>query len=188
MKKSILFWPVVIMSLLAAPVFAGKGQPVTMYSLISSGGGTKSQTEAYVGLNWSLDGGATPSMVLGVFHVQAKSNGDTRGEHLNLSFNIAEGLKLDKLKLGYLQGKRDYQGELAIGYGMLKREPLLGLGVNAQHVTVGVDGYLGSAPSLDPFVTIHTQGEFDKRKRRQRCVEDLAGPYQDPDCTSPREE
>lgn len=57
MKKSILFWPAVIVSLLAAPVFAGKGQPVTMYSLISSGGGTKSQTAAYVGLNWSLEGG-----------------------------------------------------------------------------------------------------------------------------------
>ncbi|MCP5337547.1 MAG: hypothetical protein H7A11_07530 [Pseudomonadales bacterium] len=185
MKKSILFWPVVIMSLLAAPVFAGKGQPVTMYSLISSGGGTKSQTAAYVGLNWSLDGGVTPSMVLGVFHVQTKSNGDTHGENLNFSFNIAEGLELDKLKLGYLQGKRDYQGELAIGYGVLKGAPLVGLGVNARHATIGVDGYLGSAPSLDPFVTIHTQGEFDKRKRRQRCVEDPAGPYQNPDCTNP---
>ncbi len=186
MKKSNLFWPAAIVSLLlAAPAFAGKGQPVTMYSLISSGGGTKSQTEAYVGLNWSLDGGVTPSMVLGVFHVQTKSNGDTHGEHLNLNFNIADGLKPDKLKLGYLQGKRDYQGELAIGYGMRKGAPLLGLGLNARHATIGLDAYLGSAPSIDPFVTIHTQGEFDKRKRRQRCVEDPDGPYRNADCTNP---
>lgn len=150
MKKSTI--ALVLLSALAAPsTFAG-GTPVPV--------GSTSETRAYAGLNWRLGGGATPALVLGAFRTKVESDGDTAGGNLAFHLNLAGGVKPGKLKLSYLNGKEDIQGEVGIGYDFLKNAPLLGVGLNAPHVSAGVDVYAN--PGFVPNVTLHSKGEFDK--------------------------
>jgi len=179
MKKTSLA-VLLLSTLTASAAFAGK---VPLYSLIpATGGASKTETRAYAGLNWKLDGGATPALVLGAFRAKVKSDGDTQGGNLAFHINLAGGVKPGKLKLGYLNGKENIQGELGIGYDFLKNAPLLGLGINAPYVSAGVDAYAG--PGFVPYGTLHTQGKFDKPSQTPaQCVLDAGGIYLDPDCT-----
>lgn len=150
MKKSALA-VALLSTLTASAVFAGGAIVVST---------SKTETRAYAGLNWTLGGGATPALVLGAFRTKVDSDGDTQGGNLAFHINLAGGVKPGKLKLGYLNGKEDIQGELAIGYDFMKNAPLLGLGINAPYVNAGVDAYMN--PGFVPYGTLHTQGEFDK--------------------------
>ena len=120
---------------------------------------SNTDTKAYAGLNWTVDGGLTPALVLGVFHTKVKSNGDTTGGNLAFHVNLAGGVKPGKLKLSYLNGQDNLQGEVGGGYDFIKAAPLVFLGVNSPHLAVGIDGYMN--PGLVPYATVHTQDEFD---------------------------
>jgi hypothetical protein len=162
MKKSI--FAVTIFSALASSL-ATAGIPVSPppipATVVTTGsGGTKSDTKAYAGLNWTLGGGMTPALVLGVFSTKVKSNGDTTGANLAFHLNLAGGIKPSKLKLSYLDGEEKLQGELGVGYDFIRVKPLAFLGLNAPYIAVGVDGYLN--PGLVPYLTVHSQGKFDK--------------------------
>jgi hypothetical protein len=181
MKKSTLA-PILLSTLIGAPAFAG----VTGYSLIPATGSTsKTETRAYAGLSWHLGGGATPALVLGVFRTTVKSDGDTSGGNLAFHVNLAGGVKPGKLKLGYLNGKEDFQGEVGVGYDFLKSAALLGLGLNAPYVNAGVDIY--GNPGFVPYATLHSQGEFDKPSgTSSQCVpNNMSATYRDPSCTIP---
>lgn len=157
MKKTILALTV-LSALVSSAVWAGGGSiPATAST---TGANSETDTRAYVGLNWSLGGGTTPALVLGVFNTKVKSDGDTTGGNLALHLNLAGGIKPAKIKLSYLNGEEDLQGELGAGYDFIKAAPLAFLGLNAPHLSVGVDGYLN--PGFVPYATLHSQGEFDK--------------------------
>jgi len=161
----------------------------TTYNLVGTTGGATSQTEtrAYAGLKWSIDGGATPSLVLGAMHARVSSGGNTEGANLALSINLAGGVKPASIKLGYLNGKEDIQGELSVGYNFLKATPLVGLGVNAPYANIGADWLYGNG--FDPFAIIHTHGKFGKPApaSTQTCtsVLGLGGAFTDNACTIP---
>lgn len=149
--------------------------------------GTKTNTNAYAGLNWSLGGSWTPSLVLGVVETRVKNNGNTEGANLSFSLNVFGGFKPGKLKLSYLNGKDNLQGELGFGYDFALGAPLLGLGANAPFIGAGVDGYLNG--NIVPFVVLHSQDKFKKENRTTRtCTRDAtidtsAGHYPFSDCT-----
>lgn len=179
MKKSTLAL-IPLSALMASAAFAG----TTGYSLIpATGSKSETETRAYAGLNWHLGGGATPALVLGVFRTKVKSNGDTSGGNLALHINLAGGVKPGKLKLSYLNGKENFQGEAGIGYDFLKNAPLLGLGLNAPHISAGVDAYAN--PEFVPYVTLHSKGKFDKPSgTSSQCVpNNSTATYSDPNCT-----
>jgi hypothetical protein len=160
---------------------------VTQYDFVTTttGSASKSSTKAYAGLNWKMGGGMTPAVVLGVASTKTKSNGDTYGANLAFHFDVAGGFKPGKLKLSYLDGKENLQGELGIGYDFLKTAPLVGLGVNAPHLAAGVDGYLSHG--FVPYATLHTLSKFDKPSRRTttNCVPVVGGSFELADCTNP---
>lgn len=145
-------------ALLAGSVALAGSIPVP--TAFTTGVDSRSDTTAYIGLNWTLGGGMTPSLVLGVFDVKVKANGDTTGANLAFHANLAGGFKPGKLKLSYLDGRHDLQGELGLGFDFIKGAPLGFLGLNAPYVAVGVDAYL--SPGFVPYVTMHSQGQFDK--------------------------
>jgi hypothetical protein len=99
-----------------------------------------------------------------------KSNGDTTGAKLAFNINLAGGFAPGMLKLSYLNGKEDLQGEVGAGYNFIKSAPLLGLGVNAPYVAIGVDGYLN--PGFVPYATLHSQGKFSKPQSQGTCPTD----------------
>jgi hypothetical protein len=120
---------------LSTVVFAG-GFPLPPPSATTTGHDSKTQTRAYVGLNWTWGGGFTPALVLGATNTRVQSDGDTTG------------------------AKLAFQGEIGVGYNFIKSAPLLGVGVNAPYVSAGVDGYLN--PGFVPYATLHSQGQYDK--------------------------
>jgi len=154
MNKILSSFALIILLALSSTSYAGKGTP---YSIQGDG----SKTEFYAGLKWSLGAGSTPAVVLGIMKTEVESNDDTDGGHLSLDFNLGATGGLGKLKLAYLKGKDDLQGELGVGYDFAKGAPLLGLGFNAPHINAGVDIAAGS--SYTPFATLHTLGKFDHR-------------------------
>ncbi|BCB28007.1 hypothetical protein SKTS_28930 [Sulfurimicrobium lacus] len=162
---------------------------VTTYNLVGTTGGATSQTEtrAYAGLKWSVEGGATPSLVLGAMRARISSGGNTEGANLALSINLAGGVKPASIKLGYLNGKEDFQGELGVGYNFLKATPLVGFGVNAPYANLGADWSYGNG--FDPFAIIHTHGKFGKpaAASTQTCtpVSGFTGAFTDAACTNP---
>ena len=144
---------------LSTAVIAG-GAPVPLPSATITGHDSKTQTRAYVGLNWTWGGGFTPALVLGATNTRVQSDGDTTGAKLAFHINLLGGVAPGMLKLSYLHGKEDFQGEIGVGYNFIKSAPLLGVGVNAPYVSAGVDGYLN--PGFVPYATLHSQGQYDK--------------------------
>lgn len=181
MKKSTLAL-LLTSALTGSAAFAGN----TGFILIpATGSASETETRAYAGLNWTLNGGATPALVLGAFRTKVESDGDTSGGNLAFHVNLAGGIKPGKLKLAYLNGKEDLQGEVGVGYDFMKGAPLLGVGVNGPHVSAGVDAYAN--PGFVPYFTLHSKGEFDKPNgTSSQCVpEDNNAVYDDPDCLIP---
>ncbi|HEX5786338.1 MAG TPA: hypothetical protein VFY35_16540 [Burkholderiaceae bacterium] len=175
MKKLVL--PLVAAATLACSV-AQAG--INGYVLAGSSA-RNTETKGYAGLKWSLSTGTTPAVVLGIVRAKVKSNGDTDGANLAFSLNLAGGIKPGKLKLSYLNGKEDVQGELGLGYDFLKSAPLLGLGVNIPYLNAGVDIY---RDGYDPFVTLQTLKKWDK-PAGTTCVPSGSPDYSDPNCTTP---
>ena len=178
MKK--IFTSVVMLLALSfvSNCFAGGILLPPTYDLVGTNEGTKTDTKAYAGLKWSLGGGTTPALVLGVMRGKVKSDGDTRGGNLSLGINLAGGVKPEKLKLGYLYGKEKVQGELSAGYNFISGKPLLALGVNGPYINGGVD--FSKDEPMTPFMMLHTHGEFDKPS----CKPVDGGRFSFDDCTN----
>lgn len=160
MKTTALF-ATAIGILLSTTVFAGFTPTPTFVTTAGTSSGTsRTDTRAYAGLNWSLGGGYTPALVLGVTNAKVKSNGDTTGIRLAFHVNLAGGIAPGMLKLSYLNGKEDVQGEIGGGYNFIKSAPALGLGINGPYVSAGIDAYLN--PGIVPYVSVNSQGAFSK--------------------------
>lgn len=154
-----------IAALFSTAVFAGIAPtPIATTTAGSSSETSRTTTRAYVGLNWSLGGGYTPALVLGVTNAKVKSDGDMTGARLAFHLKLAGGVAPGMLKLSYLNGKEDVQGELGVGYNFIKAAPSLGLAINGRYVAAGVDAYMGSG--LVPYVTLSSQGAFSKPNPR----------------------
>ena len=141
----------------------------------------KSKTNLYAGLNWDLDGGATPALVLGAFRTKVETDGDTKGGNLSLDINLKNKIKPSKLKLSFLKGQENLQGEIGFGYNFLKSKPLVLLGVNVPYVSAGIDVY--SNPGIVPFAQLHTKGNFDKPGQECKFVGGALGQFEDANCT-----
>jgi hypothetical protein len=170
MKKSVLI-TLCALAFASSSAFAGG-----TYSLVGTGnGGTKTNTNAYAGLNWGLGGSWTPAVVVGVFNTRVKADGDTEGANLAFHINLVGGIKPGKLKLSYLNGKNDVQGEIGVGYDFVRGAPLLGLGANGPFIGAGIDGYLNF--DIVPYLNIHSQDRFKKPSDSSpRCVPDSGPP------------
>lgn len=155
-----------IVSLLSTAALAGipapNYQPTITTTPATTTETSRTSTQAYAGLNWTIGGGYTPALVLGVTNAKVKSNGDTSGARLALHINLTGGFAPGLLKLSYLNGKDDLQGEIGLGYNFIKSAPALGLGINGPYVSAGIDGYLSSG--IVPYVSLNSQGAFSKPK------------------------
>lgn len=158
---------------------AQAGSPV--YKLVGTEANEIIKTKAYVGLNWNMEGGATPALVLGVVRAKVNVNGDTKGANLSVHVSMFNGVEFSKIKLSYLNGKEDSQGELGLGYNFLQAAPLLGLGVSAPYVNLAADWTNGGG--FDPNVTINSLEKWDRPIGGQKCVLDNNGGIGVSNCT-----
>ena len=163
---------VLVLVTAAASTYAFAGFTGTPYDLVTTGSGHRTENKAYLGLKWSLNGGKTPALVLGAAHVKVKSNGNTEGANFSFTLKLAGGVKPSLIKLNYMNGKNDLQGELGLGYDFLKSAPLLGVGANAPYVNAGVDIY---RHAFSPFATLTTLKKFDKPGGGSTVCTDVSG-------------
>lgn len=176
------------LALASSATLAGSPNYSWVTSTINTGSASKNNTNAYAGLNWSVGGSWTPSVVLGVFRTRVKSDGDTQGANLAFHLNLAGGVKPGKLKLSYLNGKENIQGELGVGYDFVRSAPVVGLGLNGPFVAAGVDGYLNGA--LVPYFNLQSQGKFSKPTFRTSTTTECVdvgfgnGDFYTPDCSN----
>ncbi|SCK04920.1 hypothetical protein [Vogesella sp. LIG4] len=165
---------------LIGSLFAANAQAIGItYDLVNDG--VKHNTNAYAGINIELGNKMVPTLVLGVFDTRVKPNGNTEGGNLSLQVNVLGGVSLGKLKLSYLNGKNDLQGEIGGGYDLSKHAPFASLGINVPYGSVGVDGF--SLHDLAPSLTIHSQDEFKRPDTRCQRVAGISGQYFDAQCT-----
>ncbi len=140
-----------------------------------------SQTNVYAGLNWNLEGGKTPALVLGVFQTRVETDGDTRGANMAFHINLKNKIRPGKLNVSLLKGQEDLQGEIGFGFDFLKSEPLVLLGINAPYVSAGVNIY--SNPGFVPFAQLHTKGDFHTPDKI--CKDVGVGDFILANCTNP---
>ena len=119
---------------------------------------SKEQTKPYVGLNWYFGQGITPELTLGVMHGKTKADGDTDGANLSVSFGLASGFAPASIKLGYLNGKEDFQGNIGLGYSFQSSQPLMFVGVNAPYSAFGLD--VKRNFEISPYLQLHSHGKF----------------------------
>lgn len=172
------------LAIASSSAFAGKIARYSLVTTTTAGNATKTNTNAYAGLNWTLGSGWTPAVVLGLFHTRVKTDGETEGANLTFRLNLAGGIKPGPLKLSYLYGKEYAQGELGVGYDFTRWAPLLSLGANGPFISGGVDAYLKHG--FVPYINLHTQDRFKKASggtTTTQCALDPAGIYFDPTCT-----
>lgn len=177
----------IALSVASSAALAGKVASYSLITTTTAGNTTKSNTNAYAGLNWSLGGSWTPALVLGLFHTRVKNNGNTEGANLSFRINLAGGIKPGPLKLSYLNGKENFQGEVGVGYDFMRWAPLISLGANGPFIGGGVDGYLNHG--IVPYVNLHSQDRFKKptasSTTTQCIVDNITGTFSDPACTNP---
>ncbi|MEQ6291856.1 hypothetical protein ACFPAG_14700 [Vogesella sp. GCM10023246] len=161
-------------------LFATNAQAIGFgYDLVTDG--VKHNTNAYAGVNIALGNKLVPTLVLGVFDTRVKQNGNTEGANLAVHINVLGGVSLSKLKLSYLNGKNDLQGEIGGGYDLGKQAPFASLGINAPFGAIGVDGF--SLHELAPSLTIHSQDEFKAPKASCKNVGLGQGAFSDSACS-----
>lgn len=146
--------------LFAAGMAAYAGSSSIPPIVTAAGPNSQTTTRGYVGLNWTLGGGYTPAVVLGVTNAKVKSNGDTTGANLAFHLNVAGGAKPGMLKLSYLDGNNNVQGELGLGFNFLTGSPLMFLGARGPYVAVGVDAYMQAG--FVPYLTLHSMDSYKK--------------------------
>lgn len=160
------------------------GTPLN-YDLVTATAGSSKKTDnqAYAGLTWTW-GELTPSAVIGFSHGRVESDGDTQGANASMSINFLNGIQLGKIKLTYLNGKEDFQGEAGVGYDFLASSFLIPVGINIPHVAAGIDVY---STNITPYIMLHTRDEFDKpRKKASTECRDVGfnqGRFRDATCT-----
>lgn len=140
----------------ATPTCSGIGQCVA-----PSGGESPAtrhtENRAYLGLEWGLGGKLVlaPQVVLGFRSVAIKGNGDVSGGDFGLKFNVLHGITPDSVRLVYVGGGQDVQGNVGGGYSYTQNSWIATGGIQGAYSRVGVDYAYGSGAFL-PFIQLNT--------------------------------
>lgn len=133
------------------------GGGITLYSdaLVTDG---PSESKAFVGLNWSLGGSATPELILGLSNGRTRADGNVQGSKISAHFDLESGFTPSKVKATALFGQASAMAELGAGYDFLGGELIGVFGLNTGNLAVGID--VNMDMELSPYAGLHTIGAF----------------------------
>lgn len=124
-----------------------------------AGGGDSQHTEnrVYAGISWTFGGkqGLVPQLVLGARSLRVKSSDAVSGGDLNVRLNVFHGFSIDSLRLGYVGGNRDVQGNIGGGYSFADSKLLGTAAIQANYSRVGTDYVFGSG-EIRPYAEINS--------------------------------
>lgn len=107
----------------------------------------------YAALKWTFGDKFNPEAVLGYRHAKVKYNGNTDGADASISAKFLHGFELAKLRVKYLVGNEDVQGEVGGGFSV-NQGLFTGLGVHAPYSNIGVDMTSMTKDGIQPYVQI----------------------------------
>jgi hypothetical protein len=115
--------------------------------------GKRRSNTFFTGINWNYSS-KTPELVLGFRSVQTGVGLTSSGVQLDVILGLAKGLNFDRVKLSYVGGQRSFLGEVGLGYSLAQQAYLVGGGLQAGHLSAGVDYLLGGA--VMPYLGVNT--------------------------------
>lgn len=123
------------------------------------GGGDSQHTEnrVYAGMNWTLGGkqGLLPQLVLGARSLRVKSSDAVSGGDLNVHLNVFSGFSIDSLRLSYVGGNRDVQGNIGGGYSFADSKLLGTAAIQSTYSRLGTD-YVFGLGAIRPYAEINS--------------------------------
>jgi hypothetical protein len=136
----------------------------------------QTQTRLYAGVVWNLNQKTTikPDYIsTGVRSVVVKSNDNVSGADLNFRLNLTgKDINLDSVRLFYVGGNRDTQGQLGAGYSFTQQSYLGTIAGSSAYSRLGAD-YLYKSKEFKPFFEINT---LDKPKKVNPTVTETVEP------------
>jgi hypothetical protein len=108
--------------------------------------------------------------------------GNTQGSDVAFQIKLRDGLALSNVKIGYLNGKADQQGEIGVGYSLLNHAPLIFGGINLPYAKGSVD--LDLHGNVVPSLLLDSQRKFDEGSHSCEFVGNGHGHYFNSSCTN----
>ena len=119
------------------------------------------QNRAYVGLVWTVEkSSAVPDFVVGLRHAKTNADSDVTGYDVSARFKFNGNVGFDSVRAVYLDGNRNSQANLGLGYSVTHQSVFGTVGGSTEHLKLGLD-YLFTPGTFDPFVEINTLDKPD---------------------------
>ncbi len=124
---------------------------------------TETDTRAYAGLVWSLNSHSNikPDLMLGVRSLRVNSNDNVNGADLAARIKLQDGISFDSVRLSYVGGQRDIQGNIGAGYSFANSSLLGNVSLSGQFLNLGSD-FLINTKTFIPYIDINTLSKPDK--------------------------
>lgn len=129
-------------------------------ALLAAGaaGANDNNTKAVLGLDMSFGTKVTPEVFAGLEHANENSSGHYNGLKALAYWDFAQGFQPSKLKLlGILDGRRNWQPEVGVGYSLQTNGGFFTGGLSGQNFTGGVD--FNPQTGLAPYVGVQLPKE-----------------------------
>ena len=144
-----------ILGLSLMSAYAVGGVHVDVDALVTDGA---SASKAFVGLNWSLGGSATPELILGLSNGRNKAGGNVQGSKIAAHFDLESGFTPSKVKATALSGAANQRVEFGAGYDFLGGGLVGVVGLNIGNLAVGVD--VNMDMELTPYTSLLSTVDF----------------------------
>ena len=145
-----------ILGLSLMSAYAVGGIPsIKVDALVADGA---SASKAFVGLNWSLGGSATPELILGLSNGRNTAGGNVQGSKIAAHFDLESGFTPSKVKATALAGPANQRVEFGAGYDFLGGGLVGVVGLNSGNFAVGVD--VNMDMELTPYTSLLSTVDF----------------------------
>lgn len=131
---------------LATSVECGAGSNISCVlptggTTASSGPSNRTDTRAYAGLSWSLDGsnGYIPDFLVGARSLNVNSYSQVSGADFNVRVRYKESFSFDSIRLAYVGGTRGLMGNAGLGYSFSGNSVLVTAAAQAAYSRLGAD-------------------------------------------------
>lgn len=120
---------------------------------ITGGGGSSSQTAAFIGLQWNF-GSQSPEVTGGVRYLTSNEDGLVYGAQADAALPLMGDAFAPTIRLLGLAGNTDIQAQAGVGYDFGSSLPLLAVGAQTAYVSGGANIELGGA--VNPYLGVST--------------------------------
>ena len=124
---------------------------------------SQEDTNAYVGVQWLINETPVlrPNVLVGVRWTHTDSSDKVNGADATLSFST-DKMKINTLRVGYLQGECDIQGTIGLGYSFINKAALAYAGVLGSYYKAF--GQIDMNKKLDAGLELNSQECIGHRK------------------------